>query len=803
MTRTTQKRLIALFIAVVMIACLLAPMVGPAAASCTYSMTNVKKLLSPSTAGWTGSGTPTLTTIGSLVIDLDPSTAVAANGQILYLSLPNTPSGFYLNVNPIKVTAAGGSSAVQTTVYNTNAYTLQLIFNNITPQNGATLYEIAVPLQMYVPSGFSPGKINLTLSAQGSSVYASGSVVAATVGADSMTIASEDTPTVGTTGGSLGVLDIKENAPGALYDPSGNNALTFTLPPGFSWDEAATLASLTYMWGDVKLVGNGTTADPYPGKLQVSLSNNDSELDIVSTYASNSGAYFRMAPVVTVDEATAATGDITITMGGSVGANASRIVDGAYGQYGATAAVKTAPTIVAGQTGVATGELEIKEASPGSLIAGRTITLTLPQDADWANYPSIDATLSTNPGTLGIQSEMVGTNGNTMQITVTGGPTTLLAADLFLQNFEVSTALGFSGPLTATVGGSEGLTGTVTVANVAVPITVTAASAPSISIGQASQALGNLTISEADAGSLSGVTYFSAIDTNSALETEGGDYGLCIDQSTNTEPNLYIVAPAGVTFDTTPTVTVSSGNLQLGTVTTETSDSYLDVNNEGVIVIPVQASSTTASTFTISGLAITVDNTVPEGPVVFKVEGPAVNQETDTNLSGQAVLISPETTTANLQAPFPNSTDAAQTTMGTVTNGVATGTAGTAGSAVFKIGQTSYTVDGAVYNIDVAPFINDSRAFLPLRYIANALGVPDSSIIYDPTTQKVTIIKDGTTVQLTIGSTNMLINGASVTMDVAPEIIDGRTCLPVSWVAQALSANIAWDPTAQTVTISF
>jgi phage baseplate assembly protein gpV len=129
--------------------------------------------------------------------------------------------------------------------------------------------------------------------------------------------------------------------------------------------------------------------------------------------------------------------------------------------------------------------------------------------------------------------------------------------------------------------------------------------------------------------------------------------------------------------------------------------------------------------------------------------------------------------------------------------------AGTPGIAVFKIGQTSFTVNGAVYNLDVAPYIKDSRAFLPLRYLANALGVQNSNILYDPASRKVTIIRGSTTVQLAIGSTTMLVNGAGLTMDAAPEINAGRTYLPVAWLVQALNTNITWDATTQTVTITF
>ena len=817
----TRKRWVALLVAVAMVAVLVVPFAGTASASTTYSVTNVATVTSPSIAspatnpaGWAN--------IGDLVVTMDPATAQSLNGtnsSFLYVQMPTTPTGYKISVQTLQ-TEAGVATSVYASVgligANTGSYSAYLTFTTnpdyfqvtfptpVTAGSGSSSIQFSLPLSIFVPSGVT-GNVQATVSAPGSSLLASGQVVIASVGSAGLTLAESGTTAISSSGGTVGTIDITENAADSLNNAAaGGTPLELTLPPGFSWI-TPTAANIQFMWGDQNLISNALGAGGADtGVLgNISTSNDGRELDIGSTYASTSATYFQLTPSVTVDEATALTGNITVTVGGSSTSNVSSVVVGTYGQYGATVKAQSAPAIIAGQTGDTIGELGIIEGIPGSLIAGRTITLTLPTNAVWSGYPSIDTSLSTNYGTLSVQSEMVGTNGNIMQLTVNGTTTGQSAAgNLYLKNFDVSTAVNFSGPLVVTVGGSEGLTGTLTLATVTAPLTVTAASAPSILIGQANQALGNLTITEGSAGALSGVTYYTAIDTNSALETQGGDYGLAIDQSTNTEPNLYLVAPEGVTFDTTPTVTVSSGNLQLGTVTTETSDSYLDVNNEGVIVIPVQASSTTASTITVSGITITVDNTVPEGPVVLKVEGPAVNQETDTNIDGQAQVISPESSAANLEAPFPNSTDAAVATVGTVTNGVSTSTS-TTGTAVFTIGSTSYALNGSTVSMDVAPYIQDSRTFLPLRYIANAVGVADSNILWNPTTQSVTIIKGGVVAQFTIGSTTMILNGASVTMDVAPQITDGRTCLPVAWVAEALGAQIAWNATAQTATVTF
>jgi len=104
--------------------------------------------------------------------------------------------------------------------------------------------------------------------------------------------------------------------------------------------------------------------------------------------------------------------------------------------------------------------------------------------------------------------------------------------------------------------------------------------------------------------------------------------------------------------------------------------------------------------------------------------------------------------------------------------------------------------------MDVAPYIKDGRTYLPVRYVADALGVTEDNILWDPVTRSVTIFKGDRIAQMTIDSTTLLVNGVEINMDVAPEITNGRTMLPVRWMTQALGAGIAWDAETQTVTVT-
>lgn len=123
-------------------------------------------------------------------------------------------------------------------------------------------------------------------------------------------------------------------------------------------------------------------------------------------------------------------------------------------------------------------------------------------------------------------------------------------------------------------------------------------------------------------------------------------------------------------------------------------------------------------------------------------------------------------------------------------------------AAVFVIDSKTYQSDGISYTMDAAPFIKESRTLVPVRYLANALGVSDENIKWDETKQEVTLIKESTTIILTIGQSTVQINGQNVPMDVAPLIKEARTYLPALYVANALNYDVEWVATTRTVLVT-
>jgi hypothetical protein len=119
----------------------------------------------------------------------------------------------------------------------------------------------------------------------------------------------------------------------------------------------------------------------------------------------------------------------------------------------------------------------------------------------------------------------------------------------------------------------------------------------------------------------------------------------------------------------------------------------------------------------------------------------------------------------------------------------------------FKINSTEYLVNGKSQYMEVAPFVQNNRTFLPVRYVAESLGVASGNISY--TNGTVTIIKGDKTIKLNINSPILSINGVSTTMDVSAILVNGRTMLPIRWIGEALGTEVNWNQTAKSVSISY
>lgn len=109
-----------------------------------------------------------------------------------------------------------------------------------------------------------------------------------------------------------------------------------------------------------------------------------------------------------------------------------------------------------------------------------------------------------------------------------------------------------------------------------------------------------------------------------------------------------------------------------------------------------------------------------------------------------------------------------------------------------QIGSRIVNVDNEAVIYDAAPVIRNDRTLVPIRIVTETLG---GKIDWNGVTKEVTLNIDGKEIKMTIGKT-------LEKYGVAPVIIDGRTFVPVRFVADELGATVAWDDATKTVTIT-
>lgn len=303
------------------------------------------------------------------------------------------------------------------------------------------------------------------------------------------------------------------------------------------------------------------------------------------------------------------------------------------------------------------------------------------------------------------------------------------------------------GDLVVKISGSAGVEAEVVVAKV-VPAFKVAAEKVNFVIGVQNQEVGDITITESEDGAI--------------------------------EKNKWIIfkAPSGMEFSECPTVEVVEGDIEIDDE--DIDGRYFAFRIDG-------ESAKKASVIKISDIAMTLDRTVPTGDVTFEVFMTSNDAEDaaagkDDNGKIRYDLSKLKFKHAIDKDNYDEVTKIVVATVVTAAPGAAT--------AEFTIGSTIYYVDGKAQILEAAPYIKNGRTYIPVRAAAEATG---AVVNYDEATKTVTATKDGKEIVLVIGQV-----GAS---GVAPEIVNGRTFVPIRDL-EDLGLKLGFDNLTKKVVVS-
>ena len=116
----------------------------------------------------------------------------------------------------------------------------------------------------------------------------------------------------------------------------------------------------------------------------------------------------------------------------------------------------------------------------------------------------------------------------------------------------------------------------------------------------------------------------------------------------------------------------------------------------------------------------------------------------------------------------------------------------------------SVTYNGKAVAFDQAPIIKNDRTLVPLRAIFEAMGL---TVKWYETTQSVTAYNDEITIGLQIGNNSAVLSSdyygsIDIFLDVEPQVINGRTLVPVRFIGECSGADVSWISSTNTVVIS-
>lgn len=96
------------------------------------------------------------------------------------------------------------------------------------------------------------------------------------------------------------------------------------------------------------------------------------------------------------------------------------------------------------------------------------------------------------------------------------------------------------------------------------------------------------------------------------------------------------------------------------------------------------------------------------------------------------------------------------------------------------------------------PIITDGRTLVPIRAIVEAF---DGTAEWEEDTRSVLLHMEDDTIRLVIDSRVAYLNNEAQLLDTVPTVVNGRTMLPIRFVAEGFNLGVAWNNETRTVSV--
>lgn len=100
-------------------------------------------------------------------------------------------------------------------------------------------------------------------------------------------------------------------------------------------------------------------------------------------------------------------------------------------------------------------------------------------------------------------------------------------------------------------------------------------------------------------------------------------------------------------------------------------------------------------------------------------------------------------------------------------------------------------LNGSFIATDVTPYTSNGTTYVPIKALTDALGI--ENVYFKAEDNSVTISDVHKTIKLFINESYVLVNNREYYINARPTIVNGRTMVPLEFIAESFGCDIAWD----------